>query len=402
MSETESLSRPVFDGLKVVEFGLLIAGPLAGTLLADLGAEVIHVEEPGVGDPTRRLGLDKDGHNLLWVAGSRNKRSVTLDLASPEGQGVARRLAAWADVVIVNYRNKALQRWGLDWDTLHELNPTLVMLQVSGFGTDTTKRDAPGFGRVGEAMSGVVHLTGHAGQPPVHAGFPHGDSVTALMGAFAISAALTMRDRDDFAGEYIDLALFETLYRLIDWQVVVYDQLGLAAERAGNQLAISPGSVVNTYETSDDRYVTVSSGTPRSVQNVAVLLGHPADEFATADQQRGQRDRLDAGLRTWIKSRPLAECLERMAECEVVAAPIFSAADIVADETYRERGDVISVDDPVLGPVRMPSVIPKFRNHGGRVWRTGPALGEDNELVYREFLGIDEHAYRQLEANGTI
>lgn len=393
---------PALDGVKVVVFGQIIAGPLAGTLLADLGAEVVHVEDPAGGDPSRRMGPLKDGVGLWWKVAARNKRSVTLDLRSEDGQRLAQELACWADVVITNFRTGTLARWGLDWESLHLRHPKLVMLQVSGHGLTSSRRNDPGFGKVGEAMSGVVHLTGFADGPPVHTGFSHGDTVTALMGAFAVSAALNRRHDPDFEGELIDLALFESLFRLVEWQVIVYDQLGLVPERAGNQLAIAPGAVVNTHLTADGEWLTVTSATPRSVTNIALLLGLPAEEFATIEQQNARGRELDERLGAWISTKSATECLDRMAAAEVVASRIYSVADIVEDETYREREDVITVDDRDLGPVRMQAVVPKLRHHPGRVWRTGPALGEDNELVFKKYLAISDERYDELRSNATI
>lgn len=394
--------RPVFEGLKVVEFAHVIAGPLAGTLLADMGAEIVHVEEPAQGDPSRRMGPTKDGVYLWWKVAGRNKRSVTIDLRTERGQALAHKLVAWADVVITNYRVGTLERWNLDWETIHAINPRIVMLQVSGFGANTTERDVPGFGKVGEAMSGVVNLTGFIDGPPVHTGFSHADTVTGLMGAFAISAALTRRNDPDFRGEWIDLALFESLFRLIEWQVIVYDQLGSIPVRAGNQLAVAPGAVINTYPTADEKWLTVTSGTPRSVRNVAILLGLPEDEYATVEQQLERRDILDKGLSEWISRRTAEDCLSEMRQVGVVASRIYTVADIVQDEIYAQRGDIVSIEDPELGVVRMPGVVPKLTNHPGRVLRTAPALGADNELVFREYLGLSEDAYQELIATETI
>jgi crotonobetainyl-CoA:carnitine CoA-transferase CaiB-like acyl-CoA transferase len=399
MDAAQDRKRPLFEGLKVVEFAHMVAGPLAGTLLADLGADVVHVENPGAGDIARHLGVAKDGINLLWPVGSRNKRSVTLDLRGLDGQDLARELVAWADVVITNFRVETLEKWSMDWPAFHAVNPKLVMLQITGYGADTSMRNAPGFGHMGEAMSGVVHLTGFPDGPPVHTGFAHADSVTALMGAFAISAALTKRHDPDFDGEWIDLALFESLYRLIEWQVIVYDQLGVPVERAGNQLPVAPGSVINTYLTADDTYVSVTAGTPRAAQNIVRLLGLSAEDV---EEQGTGRDHLDNQLREWIAGRSAEDALRAMHAHEVVAARVYSAADIVKDPIYAERNDVITVDDLNLGPVRMQAVIPKLLNHPGHVWRTGPALGEDNDLVYRTYLGLAAERYAQLHANGTI
>jgi crotonobetainyl-CoA:carnitine CoA-transferase CaiB-like acyl-CoA transferase len=308
-------------------------------------------------------------------------------------------LVAWADVVITNFRVETLEKWGMDWPAFHAVNPKLVMLQITGYGADTSMRNVPGFGHMGEAMSGVVHLTGFPDGPPVHTGFAHADSVTALMGAFAISAALTKRHDPDFDGEWIDLALFESLYRLIEWQVIVYDQLGVPVERAGNQLPVAPGSVINTYPTADDTYVSVTAGTPRAAQNVVRLLGLSDEDV---EEQGAGRDYLDNHLREWIASRSAEDALHEMHAHEIVAARVYSAADIVKDPTYAERNDVITVEDPNLGPVRMQAVIPKLLNHPGHVWRTGPALGEDNDLVYRTYLGLTDERYAELRVNGTI
>jgi len=391
-------------GLKVVEVAQVIAGPMAGTFLGDLGADVVHIEDPGRGDPQRTTGIaNEDGVYLWWKVSGRNKRSVTIDLRTAEGQELARELIAWSDVYITNFRVGTIESWGLDWNTVKKLNPKLVMLQVSGYGTNTTLRNAPGFGKVGEAMSGVVEITGHEDGPPLHTGFSHADSVTGLMGAFAVQAALYRRNTDpNFEGEHIDIALFEPLYRLIEWQVIVHDQLGIVPTRAGNQLPVSPAAVINSYLSADDIWITVTSGTPKSVRSVATLLGEPGEDYQTVEQQNARRDRLDRLLSAWIRSRQAEDALRVMSGAGVVSSKIFSIEDIFGDETYREREDIITVDDPELGPVRMQSVIPKFGNHTGSVWRTGPALGEDNELVFKEYLGLSSEKYASLKEARVI
>jgi crotonobetainyl-CoA:carnitine CoA-transferase CaiB-like acyl-CoA transferase len=390
-------------GLKVVEFAHVIAGPLAGTLLADLGATVVHVEDPGRGDPQRGAGPDRDGVHLWWKVAARNKRSVTLNLRTDEGRAVACELAAWADVVITNFRVETLEKWGLDFKSLNQLNPKIILLQVTGFGATSSRRNDPGFGKVGEAMSGVVNITGFPDGPPVHTGFSHGDSVTGLMGAFAIQAALYRKAQDeDFRGEWIDLALYDGLFRLIEWQIIFYDQLGVVPERVGNKLAAAPAAVINTYRTLDDRWITVTSGTPRSVSNVAALVGEPAEDYATRDLQAKNSLRLDALVAEWISRRPLAECVAVMQKLDVVASSIFTVEDILADPTYAERENLVELDDPDLGRVRMQNVIPKLTNYAGSVWRTAPQLGEDNDLVYRDFLGKTEADIADLTAGGHV
>ena len=393
----------VLSGLKVVEFAHVIAGPLAGTLLADLGADVVHVEDPGRGDPQRNAGPAKNGAHLWWKVSARNKKSVTLNLRTDEGRAVARELTRWADVIICNFRVSTLEKWELDFPSLQKINPKIVMLQVTGYGVASSKRNSPGFGKVGEAMSGVVNITGFPDGPPVHTGFSHGDSVTGLMGAFAIMAALHRKNTDpEFNGEWIDLALYEGLYRLIEWQVIFFDQLGENPTRIGNQLSAAPAAVINTFRTSDEHWITVTSGTPRSVQNVAALVGERAEDYVTPAQQVERRERLDGLVREWIVRHTLGECVEAMDRLEVVASPIFTVEDILNDPTYQENGNVTELDDPDLGRVRMQGVVPRLRNHPGEVWRTAPALGEDTDTVYGEALGYSEQQLAEMRVAGTI
>lgn len=391
------------EGLKIVEFAHVIAGPMAGTLMADLGATVVHVEDPGRGDPQRVAGPARDGVHLWWKVAARNKRSITLNLRTDQGRALARELAAWADVVITNFRIETLEKWGLDFHSLNLVNPTLVVLSVSGFGSTGSRRNEPGFGKVGEAMSGVVNLTGFPDGPPVHTGFSHGDSVTGLMGAYAVQAALYRKATDpDFKGEWIDLALYEGLFRLVEWQVIFYDQLGIVPERVGNQLAAAPAAVINTFKTGDGHWITVTSGTPKSVVKIAGLVGEPLEDYATPAAQVARRERLDRLVAEWIAQRPLAECLKVMRRLEVVASGIYSVQDILADTTYQERDNIVTVQDRDLGPVRMQNVVPKLANYTGAVWRTAPDLGEDNALVYGSFLGKSAADLERLSAEGTI
>ena len=387
MNESDRQPAGPLAGVKVVELAHLIAGPMAGTFLADLGADVVHVEDPSGGDAVRRQGPTKDGTYVWWKVAGRNKRSVTIDLRQEQGRQLAHELVAWADVLITNMRRDTMARWGLGWESLHARHPRLVVLHVSGNGVATQSGNQPGFGKVGEARSGAVAVTGFADGPPLHAGFSHADSVTALMGAFSICAALTDRLSPTFEGELIDLALDQSLYRLIDWQVIVADQLGADPPRAGNQLAIAPGVIVNTYQTADGKWLTVTSGTPRSVSNIAALVGEDEEQYRTIEQRRERVPRLDWLLAEWIAKRDLATGLATMKKCEVVAAPVLSGTDILTDPLYLERGDIIEVDDDELGPVRMQGVVPRLRRRPGSVRRPGPALGADTDTVLGEWLG---------------
>lgn len=390
-------------GVKVVEFAQVIAGPLAGTLLADLGAEVVHVEPPGRGDSARYMGPAKEGSHLWWKVLGRNKRSVTLNMRLDEGRATAQRLVAWADVIIVTLRAETVIKYGLDWTSVRDINPSAVLLQVSGYGARTSKRNLPGFGKMGEARSGVVHLTGFEDGPPVHTGFSHGDATTGLMGAFAVTAALHRRERDpERKGEWIDLALSDTLLRLVEWQVILRDQLGVVPNRSGNQLAVAPAAVVNVFGAADGGWVTVTSGTPRSVANIARLLGLDSERYETQESQVAGTKELDDGLRVWISKHDTEECLQAMEEAGVAASKVFNVDDILADPIFAERGSIITVADDDLGDVRMQGVVPDFVGDPGRVWRTGPSLGEDNDLVYGEWLGIDQEERTRLVDEGVL
>jgi formyl-CoA transferase len=386
-------AKAALNGLKVLEIGHLLAGPLAGTLMADLGAEVVHIEDPSHGDPIRRIGPPKDGRYIWWKVTLRNKRSVRLDLRRSEGQDGARRLVKWADVVITNFRPSTLEGWGLDFASLKEVNSKLVMLQVSGYGLASSKRDAPGYGKVGEARSGVVHLTGFPDGPPVHAGFSHADTITGLMGAFAIQAAMYRRLTDpDFAGELIDLAVDETLFRLIEWQIPLYDQLGEVPERVGNGISGAPSSVVNAFQTGDGRWMTITSGTVRSVQNIASLVGEPVERYESAELIAEHRPRLEARLAEWMGAHSTEECQAEMDRTGVVAAPILDVADILADPVFAERGNVATVEDRDFGQVQMPGVIPRLTNHPGDIWRPAPDLGADDEYVDDQLLQVQRQS----------
>ena len=380
-------------GVKVLELGLLVAGPLAGSLMADLGADVVHVEAPGTGDPARAVGPSKDGIALWWKVGARNKRSVTIDLGVPEGRDLARRLVAWADVVITNFRPTTLEKWELDFASLRAVNPTVIVLQVSAFGATGPKRDVGGFGKIGEALSGAAHLTGWPEGPPAFSGFLLSDTTAALMGVVAVEAALYRRTQDpDFAGEWVDIALFEPLFRMIDWQVPAADQLGVPPVRAGNDSSIAETSLLDTFATGDNEWIVVSCGTARAVERAADLVGgsDPLD-----------RQDVKAAIATWVSARSTGDALAALEAAGVAASRIYSAADILADPVYAARGDIVTIDDPELGPLRMPAVLPHLRAAPGRVWRAAPSIGQDNELVLRTYLGLGDDEIDALARAGA-
>jgi formyl-CoA transferase len=402
------MTSSLFSGVTVLELGQIIAGPFAASMLGDFGATVIKVEQPGKGDTLRSSGPTKDGQPLWWKAAARNKKCITVDLGHTRGQEVIRRMVERVDVVIENFRPGTLERWRLGWADLQAINPWLIMLRISGYGQSGPESHKPGFGRVGEAMSGAVHLQGYADGPPSHYGFSLGDMATGLMGAFGLAGALYKRATlgEAFTGECIDLALYETLYRLIDWQIPLYDQLGFVPQRNGNHLAISIAPISNTYETKDGQWMTIASVFGETLNRVLAMIGGEAlrndPRFATPDLQMQHQQELDALARAWVKERTREEALRACEEAGAVAGPILNPQDIVRHPTYQFRENLIPVPDPVLGSVLMHGVTPRLFNYPGSVESTGPGLGEHNEEILKGWLGLSDDEYAALVLDRVI
>jgi crotonobetainyl-CoA:carnitine CoA-transferase CaiB-like acyl-CoA transferase len=389
-------ARGPLDGVRVLDVGHALAAPMAATLLGDFGAEVIKVERPDGGDAMRKLGASKDGAPLWWKVAARNKKSITLNITIPQGKDLLERLVGHADVLVENYRPGTLERLGLGWGHLHALNPRLVMLRISGYGQTGPRRLQPGFGRAGEAMSGLVQLTGFRDGPPVHVGYSLADTVTGLMGAYAVMMALYWRAQSG-EGQCIDLALYESLYRLIEWQVITYDQLGVVPIRDGNNFPFPLSSVLaNVYRTRDDRWVTVSAATATVVRRVASMLGLPPD----ADLSDVKA--IDRRLAGWIAERPLDDVLAAFERADAVAAPVFDMEMIARDPTYRARGGIVTVNDAELGPVRMQGVVPALSRTPGSVKWSGPQLGVHNDEVYGELLKLSAIELDRLRQSRVI
>jgi formyl-CoA transferase len=389
--------RGLLHGLRIVEFAEMISGPMAGGFLADHGADVIHVECPATPDPARAVGPTKDGAALWWKVLGRNKRAVTIAMDTPDGQELAHQLIATADVVITNLAWPRLEAWGVDPPTLRGRYPRLIVLHVSGYGANSSRRDEPGVGKVAEAQSGLAELTGVPGRAPVFSGFAQAETLAALTGAFAIQAAIYRRDTapdGDVGGEWIDLALFEPLFRLIEWQAIVHDQIGTIFERNGNQMALGSDGVVDTYQTADGEWIIVTSGTDRGLDRLEELLGCaiPARDTSLIKEL----------LADWVHRRTTQECVDGLTAAGVSASRIYSAADIANDENFIARRSIVAVGDDDLGQMRMTAALPHVRNHPGQVWRTGPPLGADNEAVFRDLLGMSADEFARLTADGII
>ncbi len=396
------MARPL-DGIRVLELGQLIAGPFASRLLAEFGADVIKVEPPGTGDPLRKWRMLHDGTSVWWASQSRNKRSVTLDLRDPEGQDIARRLAAEADVVIENFRPGALEGWGLGWDTLHELNPRLVMLRVSGYGQTGPYRDLPGFGVIGEAMGGLRHLSGEPGRTPVRVGVSIGDSLAALHGVIGILLALRHRDQQGGQGQMIDVALYESVFNMMESLLPEYSVFGAVRQAAGSSLpGIAPS---NAYRCRDGKFALIAGNGDSIFRRLMEVIERPdlaADPaLAQNDGRVANVERLDAAIGAWTAQHSLEEVLGHLNEARIPAGKIYDVADIATDPHYRAREMILdsTLDDGT--PVQLPGVLPKLDATPGTVRSRAPTLGQHTDEVLAS-LGLDDAQRAALRERGVI
>jgi crotonobetainyl-CoA:carnitine CoA-transferase CaiB-like acyl-CoA transferase len=394
----------VLHGIRVIDASTLAAGPMVATALGEFGAEVIKVEQPGTGDPLRTWGELKDGIGLLWKSMSRNKRCVTLDLRSLDGQEIFHQLLRVSDVLVINNRPSALARWGLDYESVHAAHPQLVMLHVSGYGRGGPKSDRPGFGTLAEAMSGFAHVTGQPDGPPTLPPFFLADGVAAQSATYAVMMALYHRDVHGGGGQLIDVNLIEPLARLIETSTLTYNQLGKVPGRVGNRLDASAPR--NAYQTSDEQWVAVSSASPNLVVRVyravdrADLAEDP--EYVDPVRRQGHALEIDQAVADWIAKRSLDEVMAVFEAAEVAAAPIYDARQLLADEHLRARGSFIQVDDPDFGRATVQAPVVVMSETPGRVDHLGRGLGEDNDAIYGGLLGLDAERLAALRAAGTI
>ena len=374
------------DGLKVVEMGQLIAGPFAGKTLGEFGAEVIKIEAPGVGDPLRNWRLIQDGTSVWWQVQSRNKRSIALDLRSLEGQSIARKLIAQADVLIENFRPGTLEGWGMSYPELARDNPGLVMLRISGYGQTGPYRDLPGFGSIGEAMGGLRHLTGEPGRVPVRCGISIGDTLAALHGTIGVLTALYHRKVNGGQGQVIDVALHEAVFNVMESLVPEYSAFGVVREPAGSALpGIAPS---NAYRCADDGVVLIAGNGDSIFKRLMTAIGRDdlGNDPALADNAgRVKRvSELDAAIEAWTRQRPTAEVLAVLGKAKVPAGRAYTAKDIVEDPHYRAREMVLKQHTRDGHVVDVPGIVPKLLGTPGSVRSSAPKLGDDTDAVLGE------------------
>jgi len=393
-------------GLRVIDLSTVLAGPLAAQVLGDYGADVIKVEHPSSGDSFRSHGRTKDGVGLWWKSVSRNKRCIGLYLGDPECAAIFLRLAADADVVIENFRPGTLERWGIGWDVLHELNPRLVLVRVTGFGQTGPYRDRAGFGTLAEAMSGFAAITGEPDGPPTLPSMGLADSIAGITAVSATMMALWHRDQPGGSGEgqMIDVSLLEPIMCAVGPGPTVWDQLGELQERTGNRS--TSNAPRNTYLTSDGRWLAISTSATSIAERVMRLVGHPEvlDEewFSSASGRAEHVDLLDGHVAAWIGERTEAEVTAAFDEARAAVAPVYTAADLVADPQVRALDMITTVDDTDLGPMKMQNVLFRMSATPGSIRSTGPGtIGADTDAVLGG-IGISEDTLTALRHRGVI
>lgn len=401
MNAPEARQLPL-QGLKVLELGQLIAGPFATKLLGEFGADVIKIEPPGTGDPLRKWRMLEEGTSLWWHVQTRNKRSVALDLRSEEGQKLVRQLAAEADVVVENFRPGTLNNWGLGWEALCKLNPRLIMVHISGYGQTGPYRDKPGFGVIGEAMGGLRYLTGQPGEPSVRVGVSIGDSLSALYAVIGALLALQERNRSGL-GQEIDVALYESVFAMMESLLPEFDASGQVREPSGSALpGITPS---NAYRCQGGDYVLIAGNGDSIFKRLMGVIGRKdiANDPALAhnDGRSQQAEMIDAAIQAWTEERPRDAILQALDDARVPAGYPYTAQDIAYDPHYLAREMIQTFTRPNGKALKVPGVLPKLSATPGRLGDGGPTLGQHTDDVLDE-LGIDHETRAKLRQAGII
>jgi formyl-CoA transferase len=390
--------------IRVVELGQLLAGPFCGQLLGDFGAEVIKFEDPRAGDPMRQWGREKSyGKSLWWPVVARNKKSVTCDLRTPQGQELVRRLLAESDVLLENFRPGTLERWGLAPERLWEINPRLVITRVTGYGQSGPYAARAGFGSIGEAMGGIRYVTGDPDRPPSRAGISLGDSLAAIHACVGTLVALHERGRSG-AGQVVDAAIYESVLSLMESMLPEWQQAGYQRERTGPVLPnVSPS---NAYPTSDGDSILIGANQDTVFGRLAAAMGRSelaSDErFATHSARGANMAELDELIAAWSAGFPAEELLAKLHDAGVPAGRIYQAKDMFDDPHFAAREAIVTIPHPDFRELAMQNVFPRLSASPGSVRTPGPALGQHNDEVFRGLLGLDDQEIRRLRAAGVI
>ncbi len=396
------------EGVKVLDAATLFAGPMAATMLADFGADVIKIEHPKKGDPVRLHGHSKNGRGLWWTTLARNKRTLALDLGKEEGACVLKDLIKDTDVFIENFRPGTLERWGIGPDVLLEINPRLIIARVTGFGQFGPYSHRAGFGTLAESMSGFAAMTGEVNGPPTLPPFGLADGIAALATSQAILIALNAqqnRQSEGFGkGQIIDLAIIEPILAILGPQPTVFDQLGIIQKRSGNRSVNNAPR--NTYLTKDNKWVAISTSAQSIAERVMRLVGHPeviAETWFDAGSTRAEHaDLLDSYVAPWIQERSASEVIRIFEEAEAAVALIYDISDIMTDPQFQALETITTVDDPELGPVKMQNILYRMSQTPGKISWTGRKIGEDTESILKSKLNYTDEKFQHLLSLNVI
>jgi crotonobetainyl-CoA:carnitine CoA-transferase CaiB-like acyl-CoA transferase len=393
--------RPL-DGIRVLELAQIVAGPFCGALMAEFGADVIKTEMPGKGDDLRRLGPAEDDRSYWYAVDNRNKRVMTLDLRTSRGQDIVRRLVPRCDVVLENFRPGVLERWGLGWEELHRLNPRLVMARITAFGQTGPLRNGPGFAAIASAFGGTWFLNGHADRPPARPTPVYPDYLTGLFTAFGVMAALRHRDLAG-EGQWIDSALYESAFRILEYTPTLYGRTGVTRQRGSLQHSGWPGGA---FETKDGRWIVFTAPAQHLFERLCTMIGEPDlprdPRFASHAAREKHMGEMVEAMRDWFAARTFDEAYQSLGAHDVPCSPIMSMADIFADPHYRERGTILDVPAEGLGTFPQPAVIPRLSHTPGRVTHAGPPLGRHTDEILSELLEMSPADIAALRADGIV
>jgi crotonobetainyl-CoA:carnitine CoA-transferase CaiB-like acyl-CoA transferase len=393
--------RLPLSGIRVLELAQIVAGPFCGTLMAEFGAEVIKTELPGKGDDLRRLGPVEDGCNYWYAVDNRGKKVITLDLRTPKGQEVVRRLVPLSDVVIENFRPGVLESWGLGWEDLRRLRPSLVMARVTAFGQTGPLRQGPGFAAIASAFGGTWYVNGPADRPPSRPTPVYPDYLTGLFTAFGVMAALRHRDATG-EGQWIDAALYESAFRILEYTATLYGRKAVVRERGGIQHAGWPGGA---FRTADGRWIVITTPAQHLFDRLCVMLGQPDlpgdPRFVGHEERSAHMGELLALVEAWFAARSFDDAVAALSSHDIPHSPIMSMADIFADPHYRARQTIIDVDSEI-GPLPQPAVVPRLSATPGRATHAGPSLGRHTDEVLEGLLAMSPAEIAALRTEGVV
>jgi len=401
---TEKSANKPLKGVRVIDAGNMVAAPFATVLLADFGADVIKIEHPKYGDGQRKLEPIMNGIPLWWKSVARNKRCITLDLGKPEGAEIFKQLVKGTDVIVENYRPGTFEKWGIGPDVIRTIDPRIILLRISGFGQTGPYKNRAGFGRVAEAMSGLTNLIGEPDGPPMSPGYPLGDLIAGIFGSLSVMMALYHRDLRDGDGQVIDLALFEAVFRFLDFDPIQYDQMKVVHKRTCNRVAyVAPSSM---FKTKDGKYLTLAASTQSVWLRLVEAIGR--NDMATDPKFIDNPARVENSVEcngvvgAWIEKHTRDEVIEQFDKHGVAYSAVFDMEDAFRDIQYRAREAMVRVPDADLGEAIVQNVVPKFSATPGSVDYLGQKMGTHNEEIFSGELGLSKERLKELKEAGII